>query len=431
MLYKSWAQTDLGAVDLEEWVLINAKRVQNLRELAVVRKKTTSSERKRVWDSKTQIREFDRGDKVYMRKAGTNTKLSESWYGPFKVEKKNSLLSYRVNTGDRVLPSVHIQLLKEYVQRQSDPRVNRVTSVLDPDTAGDTLEDRYAEVQVRGNSVDETKAKDIASWEADYSDILTKEPGLTHLSEFTMNTGDHPPIFQRAYSTPTFLVDSVDKELQWLLSKNYIRPSKSPWASPMVTVRKPDGSARLCVDFKAINNINQPIPFYMPRVEEVLESVGKACIISKLDLTKGYYQVQMSPLDIPKTAFTCHKGRFEFLRMPFGVKNAPAVFQELMQGLFSEDASFCSPYMDDLIIFSGCWEDHVKHVRQVLSKLRTAGLTANPAKCRWGGTRMEFLGHLVGEGTMSVPQHRVEALAGYTRPTTKKGLRALLGTIGF
>ena len=431
VLYKSWAQTDLSAVDLEEWVLINAERVQNLRELAVVRKKTTSSERKRVWDSKAQIREFDRGDEVYMRKAGTNTKLSESCDGPFKVEKKNSPLSYRVNTGDRVLPSVHIQLLKEYVQRQSDPRVNRVTSVLDPDTAGDTLEDRYAEVQVRGNSVDETRAKDIASWEADYSDILTKEPGLTHLAEFTMNTGDHPPIFQRAYSTPTSLVDSVDKELQWLLSKNYIRPSKNPWASPMVTVHKPDGSARLCVYFKTINNITQPVPFYMPRVEEVLESVGKACIISKLDLTKGYYEVPMSPPVIPKTAFTCHKGRFEFLRMPFGVKNAPAVFQELMQGLFSEDASFCSPYMDDLIIFSGCWEDHVKHVRQVSSKLRTAGLTVNPAKCRWGGTRMELLGHLVGEGTMSVPQHRVEALAGYTRPTTKKGLRAFLGAIGF
>ena len=87
--------------------------------------------------------------------------------------------------------------------------------------------------------------------------------------------------------------------------------------------------------------------------------------------------------------------------------------------------------MDDLIIFGSCWEDHVQHVRQVLGKLRTAGLMANPAKCHWGSTRMEFLGHLVKEDTMSVPQHRVEALAGYTRPTTKKGLCAFLGAIGF
>ena len=136
----------------------------------------------------------------------------------------------------------------------------------------------------------------------------------------------------------------------------------------------------------------------------------------------------MHPEDICKTAFMCHQGRFEFLRMPFGVKNAPAVFQET---LFSDCSGFCSPYMDDLVIFSSCWEDHVGHVRQVLHKLRSAGLMANPAKCHWGGTRMEFLRHLVGEGTMSIPQHRVESLASYTKPTTKKGLRAFLGSVSF
>ena len=97
----------------------------------------------------------------------------------------------------------------------------------------------------------------------------------------------------------------------------------------MVTVRKPDVSAWLCMDFKTINNITQPVPYYMPRVEEVLESIGKACVISKIDLTKGYYQVPTYPPDIPKTAFTLHKSCFEFLRMPFGVKNAQVVFQGL------------------------------------------------------------------------------------------------------
>ena len=199
----------------------------------------------------------------------------------------------------------------------------------------------------------------------------------------------------------------------------------------MVTVQKSNGTARLCVDIKAINHITEPIPFYMTRVEEILESVGKSLVISKVDLTKGYYQVAIHPESIAKTAFMCHQGRFEFLSMPFGVKNAPAIFQELMQGLFREHSQFCSPYMDDLVIYSSCWKDHVQHVRQVLEKLRSAGLTANPAKYHWGGTRMESLGHLVGEGFMAVPQHRVDALANYTRPTTKKGLRAFLGAIGF
>ena len=117
--------------------------------------------------------------------------------------------------------------------------------------------------------------------------------------------------------------------------------------------------------------------------------------------------------------------------MPFGVKNAPAVFQELTQGIFNSDSKFCSSYMDDLIIYSASWEEHVRHVRIVLGKWREAGVMANPTKCKWGGKRMEFLGHLVGEGTMAVPEHRAEALANYSRPTTKKGLRSFLGAVGF
>ena len=105
----------------------------------------------------------------------------------------------------------------------------------------------------------------------------------------------------------------------------------------------------------------------MPRVEEVLESVGKSKFISKIDLTKEYYQIPMVEDDVCKTAFTCHRGRFEFLRMPFGVKNAPAVFQELMQRVFKDDRDHYSPYMDDIVIFSPTWEDHVAHVRSMLA----------------------------------------------------------------
>jgi len=279
--------------------------------------------------------------------------------------------------------------------------------------------------------LDEGKKADIARLMEKHAETLTKEPGLTELAEFRLDTGDSAPIYQRPYNTPVHFRASIDKELDWLLEKKFIRPSTSPWVSPIVAVRKPDGTARLCVDFKKVNAITVQQPFYMPRVEEVLEGVGKAKFISKLDLSKGYYQICMSQPDIPKTAFVCHRGRFEFTRMPFGVKNAPAVFQELMQGLFRDDDSYCSPYMDDVVIFSSYWDDHVRHIDQVLSKLKGAGLTANPAKCRWGGTTMEFLGHQVGSGRMTLPSHRAEAFRSYSRPTTKKGLRSFLGAIGF
>jgi len=142
----------------------------------------------------------------------------------------------------------------------------------------------------------------------------------------------------------------------------------------------------------------------------------------------------MRESDIPKTAFICHRGKFEFLRMPFGhsqVKNAPAVFQELMQGLLNPHKSFSTAYMDDVVIYSETWSDHILHIDVVLRALRGAGLTANPKKCRWGGTSIEFLGHQIGGGRMSMPEHRAQALSNYTRPSTKKGLRAFLGSIGF
>ena len=199
----------------------------------------------------------------------------------------------------------------------------------------------------------------------------------------------------------------------------------------MVTVKKADGSARLCVDFRKINSLTRQTPFYMPRVEEVLEGVGQAKFISKLDLSKGYYRVQLTENAIPKTAFTSHRGTFEFVRMPFGVKNAPACFQELMQRVLADHRQFSTAYMDDVVIFSASWEDQMHHIDLILQTLGTAGLTANPSKCRWGGRSIEFLGHQIGAGSMTVPEHRVAALAKYSRPTTKRGLRAFLGSISF
>ena len=145
---------------------------------------------------------------------------------------------------------------------------------------------------------------------------------------------------------------TVNKEIGWLMEKGYIRESTSNWASPMVMVQKPDGTAHICIDFKTINAVTIPLPFYMPRVEEVLEQLGRSRILSKMDLTKGYYQVPMSPGDIEKTAFICHRGKYEFLLMPFGIRNAPAVFQEHMHKIFRQCRDFCSPYMDDLLIYN-------------------------------------------------------------------------------
>ena len=431
LLYKGWVQSSLGKVDLEQWITENSERVQDLRDKAVVNFKQCSLLRKEKWDERAKPREFKKGDRVLMRKSGMNLKLSENWLGPYEIVKKNSPLSYRVDTGSRVVNSVHIQLLKEYIKRDDALVIKRVTTVLEPDTESDSMDQEYAEVVIKGKADNSSREHDIKQWLKEFESTMTKEPGLTTLVEFGIDTGDSMPIVQRPYNTPLSLRDSVDRELDWLISQGYIRESSSQWALPMVTVKKPDDSARICMDFKRINSVTTPLPFYMPRVEEVLEDVGRSKVISKLDLSKGYYQVPMIVADIPKTCFVCHHGKFEFVRMPFGVRNAPAVFQALMTKILADCKSFASPYMDDVIICSNSWEDHKVHIREVLSRLKKAGLTANPAKCCWGGTTMEFLGHTVGNGTITIPDKRVQALLRYTKPTTKKGLRSFLGAVSF
>jgi len=279
---------------------------------------------------------------------------------------------------------VHIQLMKLFNKPEDIPKIGRATSVFEADEEGDDILDRYAEGKVMGDELDDEKKRDIARIMERYGDTLTKEPGLTDLAEFKIDTGECKQIYQRPYNTPAHFRASIDSEIDWLIDKRFIRPSTSSWASPIVAVRKSDGTARLCVNFKKVNAVTTNQPFYMPRVEEVLESVGKSRYISKLDLSKGYYKVRMSDEDIEKTASVCHRGRYEFTRMPFGVKNAPACFQKLMQELFKADTSYCSLYMDDLVIFSESWEKHVGHIEEVLRRLKGAGLTANPAKCRWG-----------------------------------------------
>ena len=140
------------------------------------------------------MRKFSKGDKVYLRKSGMNTQLTESWAGPYTILKKNSPLSYRVSAGDRTLQSVHVQQLKLHTTRESNQDVRRVTTVLEPDSANDTMDNQYIEVTLTGRAQTESREADIKGWEKEFHDTLTKDLGTTELAKFKIDTGDHPPI---------------------------------------------------------------------------------------------------------------------------------------------------------------------------------------------------------------------------------------------
>ena len=182
---------------------------------------------------------------------------------------------------------------------------------------------------------------------------MCTEPGLTNWVELAINTGDASFEAQRPYNTPVALREAVSKEIDLLLEKGYVRQSQSECGSPKVTVRKPNRSIRLCIDYKKMNSVTTPTPFYMPTIEEILEAAGTAAAISKVDLNKGYYQVKVKQADVPKTAFVCHRGHFEFVRMPFGLKNAPAAFQKLTSRVLVPCSAFAIPYSHFQYVLGG------------------------------------------------------------------------------
>ena len=216
-----------------------------------------------------------------------------------------------------------------------------------------------------------------------------------------------------------------------MLELGVIELSKRTWASPTVPVRKFDGELRICIDYRRLNNLTKKDPYRMPLVEELIDEVGNASFLSKIDLVKVYYQIPMEESSKEKTAFVCPFVKYQLNRMPFGLSNAPATFQRVMDKMLSGATEFAKTYIDDIVVLSACWRDHLTHLEEVLKRLKDAGLTANHSKCDWGKSEREYLGHVVGSGKTSVPQVRVADLRNFKRPGKKKQLKSFLGLVGF
>ena len=166
-------------------------------------------------------------------------------------------------------------------------------------------------------------------------------------------------------------------------------------------------------------------PYHIPLVDEIVGRIGTAKVLSKLDLSKGFYQVGLAEDAMEKTAIVTPFGKLQFTRMPFELVST---FQRLMDRVLEGMSECCSAYVDDILVYSPDWESHLRHLDLVFSKLSEAGLTAKLGKCEWGKSRLVYLGHEIGEGRLAVPEDRVAHVAEFIQPTTKKGVRAFLGT---
>lgn len=262
--------------------------------------------------------------------------------------------------------------------------------------------------------------------------VHEEDYGLTSTMQHSIPTGNAAPVRERYRQIPPKLYQEVKSLIQGMLDANIIVPSCSPWASPIVLVRKKDGTLRFCVDYRKLNAVTHKDAYPLPRIEESLASLGNAKYFSTLDLASGYWQVGVSPPDREKTAFTTPMGLFEFTRMPFGLSNAPATFQRLMHVcLGEENLQSVLVYLDDVIIYSPDFDTHLVHLDAVLGKLSKHGLKLKPKKCCLLKPEVQYLGHRVSAKGVAPDPDKIKCIQEWPIPTTVKQLQSFLGLAGY
>ena len=222
--------------------------------------------------------------------------------------------------------------------------------------------------------------------------------------------------------------ETLEEAIKEQLANGWIAPSGSAYGAPVLFVPKPDGSLRMCIDYRALNKITTKNKYPLPRIDDLLDNLAGAKYFSSLDLTSGYHQLVLQEADRPKTAFNTHIGKFEYKVLPMGLSNAPAVFQTAMNTVFGSMLNkFVCVYLDDILIFSKTEEEHFQHLEQVLSLLEQHDLKAKRTKCELFKPELKFLGHIISAGGMRPDPKKVAAVQDWPVPKSVYEVRSFLG----
>ena len=218
--------------------------------------------------------------------------------------------------------------------------------------------------------------------------------GTTPLTSMSIDTGTANPVSQKPYPIAMKHYDWVKNEIEKLLAAKVIHSSCSSWSAPIIVVPKGDGGKHLVIDYRALNKVTRKFTWPMPKVEDIFSKLNGATYFTTLDLCAGYHHIPLDKSSIPKTAFNSPFRKYEYIKVPFGLAQAPAYFQELMTGIL-KDFPFAIAYLDDIIIFSKTPQEHLSHIRMVFEKLRTANLSIKKSKCNFFSKEIQYLGHIL------------------------------------
>ena len=243
---------------------------------------------------------------------------------------------------------------------------------------------------------------------------------------------DAAPIKKGLYRLSTKETEELRSQLHDLLEKGFIQPSSSPWGSPILFVNKKDGGFRLCVDYRALNKVTVKNSYPLPRIDDIFDQLTGAKFFSKIDLRSGYHQIRLHKDSIPKTAFRTRYGLFEFTVLPFGLTNAPSTFMSLMNDVFHECLDkFVIIYLDDILIFSPTFEEHLHHLKTVLELLRRHKLYGKQSKCAFCLPSVEYLGHVLSDMGITVESSKIDAIDQWPIPKCKTEVQSFLEMVNF
>ena len=264
-----------------------------------------------------------------------------------------------------------------------------------------------------------------------YSDVFSKSEfdlGCTDIVQHRIDTQDQPPFRQTLRPQPRAHLPVIDKLLCEMQEQGVIEPCNSEWASNVVLVKKKDGSVRFCVDYRKLNLLTRKDAYPLHRIDRCLDTLSGSSWFSTFDLRSGFHQVKVHPKDVNKTTFISHRGTFRFPKMPFGLCNAPATFQRLMDTVLTNlNFEICLAYLDDIILFSHDLESHLERLQRLLDRLREANLKLKPSKCQILQRQVHFLGFTVSRHGVGTDPEKVEAIKNWPTPQNLRQSRAFVG----
>ncbi|XP_024136818.1 uncharacterized protein LOC112151925 [Oryzias melastigma] len=387
LLKKSWEAkpTDTAERGVIQFVLEMRDRLARYREEAEKNQQEAQRSRKMWYDQQARHRELQPGQKVLLLLPSSSSKLLAKWQGPYTIVRRMGPVTYEVYHPEkkRDKQTYHVNLLKEW-KDGANPLPEKVLMVRNVKAEEEMDSDPEPLTQPTSPSLSHLspeKTTQLLNSFYKVPSLFSAQPGRTTLVEHTIRLKNGQPIRQRPYRVPQRLVGQLNDEVKKMLELGVIEPSNSEWCSPVVIVSKKDGSLRICIDFRKLNAISEFDAYPMPRVDDLLERIGAAKYITTLDLCKGYWQVPLTNTCRQYTAFKTPAGLFQFTVMPFGLHGAPATFQRLMDKVLQGCDHCSAAYLDDVVVFSNTWEEHLQHLSLVLGRIQDAGLTLNVAKC--------------------------------------------------